>query len=618
MALISLRDLTISFGGHPLLDGAQVQIEKGERICLIGRNGAGKSTLMKIIQGELEPDAGQILRQDGLKTAYLLQELPRCTDGTVFAIVAAGLGDNVAAAIVAVEADELDETAASQAQKTAPQRHRVERVLTQLNLDPQAQFSTLSGGLKRRVLLAKALVDEPDILLLDEPTNHLDIDSIAWLEGFLAQYRGTLLFVTHDRIFLRRLATRMLELDRGQLTSWACDYDTFVKRKWAQLEAEEAQHAAFDKKLAEEESWIRQGIKARRTRNEGRVRALEKLRTERGQRRQKTGKVELKVQEADRSGEMVIETKGLRFAYDDQPVVQDFSMLIMRGDKIGLIGPNGSGKTTLLRLLLGQLEPQAGSVRHGTHLQVAYYDQLRGQLDEHKTAWENVAGQGDTVTVNGATRHVLSYMKDFLFTAERARLPVWVLSGGERNRLLLARLFTRPANVLVLDEPTNDLDVETLELLEEQLLNFGGTLLLVSHDRALLNHAVTSTLAFAEDGRVKEYIGGYDDYLRQRPTAVEKVAAPATKAAPKGQRNRKLSYKEGQELAALPQRIEVLEEEQSASHTQMADPLFYQKRGDQVAAATTRLAALTQELETAYQRWAELEEVGVTHTDGPN
>ncbi len=609
MALISLKDITIGFGGHPLLDDVQLQIEKGERICLIGRNGAGKSTLMKIIQGELDHDTGQIRRQHGLKTAYLVQELPDVTDGTVFAIVAAGLGGSSTAVNDMDKGNESVRAGDGQESHTMPLQYRVERVLTQLNIEPQAKFSALSGGLKRRVLLAKALVNEPDILLLDEPTNHLDIDSIAWLENFLAQYHGTLLFVTHDRIFLRRLATRILELDRGQLTSWDCDFDTFAKRKWAVLEAEEAQQAEFDKKLVAEETWIRQGIKARRTRNEGRVRALEKMRTTRRQRRQQMGKVRLQVQAAERSGELVIETKGLGFAYDGQAVVQDLSMLLMRGDKIGVIGPNGCGKTTLLRLLLEELQPHTGTVRHGTRLQVAYFDQLRDQLDMEKTAWENIAGQGDMIEVNGARRHVLSYMKDFLFTPERARLPVWVLSGGERNRLLLARLFTRPANVLVLDEPTNDLDVETLELLEEQLLSFSGTLLLVSHDRTLLNHAVTSTLVFEGNGYVKEYIGGYDDYLRQRPEPVEKAAVLEEKIVSKRQHSRKLSYKEKRELEDLPQGIEALEQEQSQLHAQMADPLFYQEHGNQIAAAKARLTAIDEALEIAYRRWAELDEV---------
>ena len=561
MALLSLRDVSLAFGGPRLLDGVDLAVERGERVCLLGRNGEGKSTLLKLIRGELEPDEGEVIRQQGLRIARLPQEVPPGRGGTVADEVAEGLDDG----------GPRPPTGAD---------HRVEAILSRMGLDPDARFEALSSGMKRRVLLARALVAEPDILLLDEPTNHLDIEAIRWLEDFLLRYGGTLVFVTHDRVFLGRLATRIVELDRGRLYDWACDYPTFLKRKEELLAAEARQAALFDKKLAQEEAWIRKGIEARRTRNEGRVRALKAMREARAQRRERQGTARMQVQEAERSGTLVIEAKGAGFGYDDRPVIRDLTTTIMRGDKVGIIGPNGSGKTTLLRLLLGQVPPHEGTIRHGTNLEVAYFDQLKATLDEEKTVQQNVS-EYETIAINGQPRHVLGYLQDFLFPPERSRSLVKVLSGGERSRLLLAKLFTRPSNVLVLDEPTNDLDIETLELLESLLVDYQGTVLLVSHDRAFLNDVVTSTLAIEADGQVKEYDGGYDDYLRQRqseaPAAPKTATAPAKAAPSREERPRKLSYKEKQELEALPGRIEELEAASRDLHEAMADPSFYRR-----------------------------------------
>jgi ATP-binding cassette subfamily F protein uup len=492
---------------------------------------------------------------------------------------------------------------------------RTERVISRLRLDPDAVFAELSGGLQRRTLLARALVSEPDVLLLDEPTNHLDIDAIEWLEGFLPDFPGALLFVTHDRVFLRRLANRILELDRGRLTDWPGDYDNYLRRREERLHAEAVANARFDRRLSEEESWIRQGIKARRTRNEGRVRALKAMREERLRRREQTGQARIRLSEAERSGRLVVEADRVSYAWGGKPVIRDLSTLILRGDKVGVIGPNGVGKSTLLKLLLGELAPDTGHIRLGTNLQVAYFDQLRARLEQDKSVQDNVAGGSDKITVDGTSKHVLSYLKDFLFTPDRARQPVSALSGGERNRLLLARLFTQPANLLVMDEPTNDLDVETLELLEDLLTSFQGTLLLVSHDRALLNAVVTSTLVFEGDGRVREYVGGYDDWLYQRPAAdpVPERARPRkdaeTKPQPQPRRPMaKLSYKDQRELEVLPARIESLETEQAQLHAHMSEPSFYQQEGEAIAAAKERLAAVESELEQAYARWESLEE----------
>jgi ATP-binding cassette subfamily F protein uup len=481
-----------------------------------------------------------------------------------------------------------------------------------MSLQPDADVATLSAGMKRRVLLAKAVVGSPDLLLLDEPTNHLDIDAIAWLEDFLLRYGGTLLFVTHDRALLRKVATRILELDRGRLTSWSCDYTTYLNRKEAALQAETRQNAGFDKKLAQEEVWIRTGIQARRTRNEGRVRALEALRAVRRERRDRPGDVKMEIQEAQRTGRLVIEAKKLQFSYGDRVIVGDFSTMIMRGDRVGLIGPNGSGKTTLLRLLLGELPPQRGTVAHGTHLEVAYFDQLHAQLDETKSVRENVRDGSDSVVINGRTRHIIGYLEDFLFTPEQASGPVARLSGGERNRLLLARLFTKPSNVLVMDEPTNDLDLETLELLEELLSAYAGTLLLVSHDREFLNNVVTSTLVLEGGGRVKEYAGGYDDWLRQRaeaeppPVAKPSAARPEPRPSPP-RRTQRLTYQQQRELQALPQRIEALEAELAELHQRVADPAFYRQAPAEIIRVKSRIQSLQSDVAEAYRRWEDLE-----------
>jgi len=630
LALISLRQITLAFGGPPLFDGITLQIEAGERLCLLGRNGTGKSTLLKVMAGELRPDSGEIHRQQNLKVALVDQEVPQELEGTVFAIVAAGMGETAdllaayhalaqqlatagdAALLPQLEAlqHRLEETGAWNLHQ------EVERVLKRLNLDADAEFAALSGGTKRRVLLARALVAAPDILLLDEPTNHLDIDTILWLEEFLLKQVRTLVFVTHDRAFARRLANRVAELDRGRLYAFGCSYDQFTERREALLEAEVTRQALFDKKLAQEEAWIRQGVKARRTRNEGRVRALKQLREEYRRRRERQGTAKLQLQEAERSGALVAEIEKVTYAWEGRPLIRDFSTTILRGDRIGIIGPNGSGKTTLLRLLLGEIAPQAGSVRLGTRREILYFDQLREQLDLNATVVENVGEGNDTVTINGQPRHVIGYLQDFLFSPERARSPVRILSGGERNRLLLAKLFTKPANVLVLDEPTNDLDAETLELLEELLLDYSGTLLLVSHDRDFLNSVVTSTLVLDGTGQVEEFVGGYDDWLRQAQAALPaeptpRKAAEETPRPPK-ERPRKLSFKENQELAALPDRIAALEEEQAVLLATLADPEFYKSAGSEVARLNARLPELEAELAAAYARWEELETLAET------
>ncbi len=594
MALITLRDITLAFGGPPLFDGVTLQIEPGDRLCLMGRNGTGKSTLMKLISGELPPESGELIRQQGLKVALVSQEIPHTLSGTVFEIVA----------------QHPHATADSDQWQNEQQ---VERVLNRLHLDGDALFSSLSGGTKRRVLLARALVSNPDILLLDEPTNHLDIDTILWLEEFLAREITTCLFVTHDRAFARRLANRVAELDRGRLYSFNCGYDQFVERREALLEAEITRMALFDKKLAQEEAWIRQGIKARRTRNEGRVRALKALREEYRQRRTRQGTARMQLQEADRSGRLVAEADDVGFSYNDREIIKQFSTSIMRGDKIGIIGPNGSGKSTLLKLLLGELQPQSGSIRQGTRLEILYMDQLREQLDPQKSVAENVGEGNDTVVIGGRSRHIIGYLQDFLFSPERARSPVSILSGGERNRLLLAKLFTRTGNLLVMDEPTNDLDAETLELLEDLLVEYSGTLLLVSHDRDFLNNVVSSTLAINPDGTIKETVGGYDDWLREQRIAAAPIE-PASrqtpeKNRPQKERPRKLSFKEERELEALPDKISSLEEEQQQIHATLADPDFYKSGGAEVASLNTRLEALDAELSSAYTRWEELEEI---------
>jgi len=602
--LIALERVSIAYGHLPLLDEVQLQIEPRERVAIIGRNGTGKSTLLKILSGEQAPDGGSVWRQPALKIARLEQDIPLSSNQTVFDVVAEGHTHHL-------EEDE-----------EWLREHHVDLVLSRLELDPDTIVDTLSGGWRRRVLLARALVGQPDLLLLDEPTNHLDIDAIAWLEQFLSGYAGAVLFVTHDRAFLQRLATRIVELDRGRLSSWPGDYATYLRRKDEALANEAVLNDKFDKKLAEEEVWLRQGIKARRTRNEGRVRALMAMRAERASRRQQIGNVRLQAEQAEASGKLVIEARAISKTYD-HPVVAGFSTRIMRGDRIGLIGPNGAGKTTLLLMLLGELTPDEGEVRHGANVQIAYYDQQREQLDPERTVFDTIGDGNDTVTSKGRTRHVHAYLRDFLFSDERAHSPVKALSGGERNRLLLARLFTRPANLLVLDEPTNDLDIETLELLEEELVEWPGTLMLVSHDRVFLDNVVTSTFAFEPGGNVQEYVGGYQDWLRQtrRPelrtknselrTRTEsnpesRVPNPVTKQA------RKLSYKEQRELEALPARIEALEAEQRALSERIAGTGFYKEPADAIRDVLARVETLREELNQAYARWNDLESRGQT------
>jgi ATP-binding cassette subfamily F protein uup len=609
MSLFSLLDVSLSFGGPYILEKANFQVDPGERVCLLGRNGAGKSTLMKIIAGETKPDSGQVFRQPGAVFCRLTQEIPADAGGVVRDLIAGGLRPQ------------------GEHEEEWERDVRVDSLIERLQLPGEADFAQLSGGLKRRALLARALAGQPDLLLLDEPTNHLDIESILWLEEFLLAERLTLFFVTHDRAFLRRLATRIVDLDRGRLASWACNYDTYLVRKQEVLEAEERQQALFDKKLAQEEVWIRRGVKAQRSRAQGRIHALMQMRAERAERRDRVGQATLRLAEAERSGVKVVEAEKISFAYPDGRVlVKDFSTLITRGDKIGLIGPNGSGKTTLVRLLLGELAPSSGTLKHGTNLEVVYFDQFRGQIDDNKTVADNIAGGATTVTVEGRSRHVISYLQDFLFSPDRARTPARVLSGGERNRLLLARLFTKPANVLVMDEPTNDLDAETLDLLEELLVEYKGTLIVVSHDRDFLDNVVTSSLVFEGDGRIEEYVGGYSDWLREREKAAARaasasaaataaasaVAEKAVASAARAPRGRSLNAREQKELAALPGRIETIEAEQQTVAAQLADPRFYQREtAAVVSAAKARVMELDQEHATAFARWEELEAMRV-------
>ena len=598
MSLLSLNELSIRYRGPMLLDEVSARIETGDRIGLLGRNGAGKSTLLKMIDGEVTPDHGTVQLAPRARVARLIQDVPKDVSGSVMDVVQRRLAEDA-------EPDQQ-----WQAQLAAG------KTLSQMELDGDAKFESLSSGMKRRVLLAQAIAMSPDLLLLDEPTNHLDIPSILWLETFLQKWRGTLMFITHDRSFLQNLATRIWEIDRGRLFDWTCDYATFLDRKQAALEAEEKQNALFDKKLAQEEVWIRQGIKARRTRNEGRVRALKKMREQRADRPKATGKARLNLNTDTRSGALVAELKEVCFAYDDHPIMNDFSTTIMRGDRVGIIGPNGAGKSTLLKLILGQLEPQSGSVRLGTNLSVAYFDQLRDTLDPEQTVAENVGEGGDRIEVGDTVKHIYGYLQDFLFSPERSRTPVKFLSGGERNRVLLAKLMTKPANVIVLDEPTNDLDAETLELLEEQLIGFGGTILMVSHDRAFLNSVVTSTIVFEPNG-VSEYVGGYDDYRAAvqrreersetrvtpaaKPNAASKPSAVVTKTETK-----KLSYKDQRELDQLPQRIDTIESDIAALHTKMADPQYYQSDPKVLADDGKLLQTLEADLSAAYERFEAL------------
>lgn len=639
MTLLKFSDVSLAYGAMPLLDKVSWQIARGERVCIIGRNGTGKSSMLRLVKGDQHGDDGEIWRAPGLKIGELPQELPRADDRTVFDVVAEGL-----AGVGALLAEyhhlsqnihndkDLNKLMHVQQELEAKDGWRLQQLvdstLSRLQLPADKTLAELSGGWRRRVLLAQALVSEPDLLLLDEPTNHLDIGAIAWLEEALMGFGGAVLFITHDRSFLQNLATRILELDRGHLIDWNGDYASFLVHKEEQLAAEETANALFDKRLAQEEVWIRQGIKARRTRNEGRVRALKAMRSERAERRERQGKANIQLETADKSGKQVMVAENVGFAHPGgAPLIRDFSLVLQRSDRIGLLGANGTGKTTLLKLLLGDLEPTSGTIEVGTKLEVAYFDQLRHQLEPEKTVIDNISEGRDFISIDGQNRHVLSYLGDFLFSPQRARTPVKALSGGERARLLLAKLFSKPANLLVLDEPTNDLDVETLELLEEVLLNFPGTVLMVSHDRAFLDNVVTSTLVFEGEGRVREYVGGYQDWLRQggsprllgvgetksgkaEPTATVApapvAAAPAVSEAeaPK----KKLSYKLQRELEALPGQIETLEAEMAAVQQEISDPAFYQRPAEQTRTVLERFEKQQQELDRLLERWAELDD----------
>ncbi|MEO5560365.1 MAG: ATP-binding cassette domain-containing protein [Dokdonella sp.] len=627
MSLVNLVNLDYSVGGPLLLENVDLAIERGERVCIVGRNGAGKSTLMKLIAGEIRADDGEVRVQGGVRIAKLAQEVPREMDGTIFDVVAGALG-HLGECLAEFhrlthhldEPGAYDAMAAVQAQIDAEHGwdldQRVNQVLARLELPEDKEFSALSGGMKRRVLLARALVLNPDILLLDEPTNHLDIEAIAWLEKMLLDFAGSVIFVTHDRRFLRALATRIVEIDRGQVTSWPGDYENYLRRREERLHAEAQASALFDKKLAQEEVWIRQGIKARRVRNEGRVRALEAMRRDRAQRRELGPNAKLQVGIAANSGRRVIDVDDIRFGFGDHLIVNGLTTTVQRGDRIGLIGANGSGKTTLLKLLLAELAPQSGEVRLGTNLEIAYFDQHRTHLREDLSALDNVSEGAEFIQINGARKHAIGYMQDFLFSPERARAPITALSGGERNRLLLAKLFAKPSNLLVMDEPTNDLDVETLELLEELLASYAGTLLLVSHDREFLDNVVTSTLALEGEGRVGEYVGGYSDWQRQSEAAAaarkqqersagSAAASPATPAA--ASVKRKLNYKDARELEELPLKIETLETKIAALGATMQEPSFYQQDGARIVAINSEMAALQVELDATYARWQQLD-----------
>jgi ATP-binding cassette subfamily F protein uup len=622
--LFGLENASLAYGLDPLLNKVKLQINKNERVCLIGRNGAGKSSLLKIIEGNLLPDAGTVFRQPHLRIARLSQELPRDIHTTVYAYVSEGLAET--GKLLAEYHEITHRMTKSHTDEDFTQLERVQHkidacngwqfeqqintILTRLELDGDKHLDELSGGWMRRAALAKALVVAPDLLLLDEPTNHLDIEAIQWLEDQLLSSGCALVFITHDRALLKRLATRIIELDRGNLTSWPGDYDNFLRRKEEMLHAEAKQHADFDKKLAQEEVWIRQGIKARRTRNEGRVRALEAMRLLRSKRREVQGKASFAVNEGDKSGQLVFEAKNITHHFNNKCVIRNFSTRIMRGDRIGLIGPNGAGKTTLINILLGHLLPESGDVTQGTNLQIAYFDQQREALDLEKTVMENVVDGTDTIEINGQKKHIMSYLSDFLFTPARARTPVKALSGGECNRLLLARLFSKPANLLVMDEPTNDLDIETLELLEELLANYQGTLLLVSHDRAFLDNVVTSTFIFEGEGVISEYVGGYQDWLRQRPAPLAQkmiVKAEQKTAAAENKKPAKLSFKEQKELDELPAVIERLEHEQAELQSLIASAEFYKQDPAAITKTMERLKGLEMDLRKLYQRWEELE-----------
>ncbi len=625
MSLIRFEDIRLQFGELLILRDAELAIEPGERVCLIGRNGAGKSTTFKLISGEQEPDEGEIIRRSDLVVSKLRQDLPEAIDLPVREVIRSGLRDieRLLAEYKAMSEQELDKHGLAELEALHSKidshdgwhiEQRVESTISDLSLPADKKMSELSGGWRRRVMLARALVQKPDLLLLDEPTNHLDIATIQWLEDRIYSYPGAVLFVTHDRAFLQRLATRIVEIDRGQLTSWPGDYDNFLRRKEKALEDEAEANAKFDKKLDQEEAWIRQGIKARRTRNEGRVRSLEKMREEFAGRIKREQRARIHIEEAEQSGRKVIRARNVEYAYGDEKIIENFSIKIMRGDRIGLIGNNGVGKTTLLRLLLGHLEPQGGTLKHGTNLEIGYFDQLRQTLDLDKSVAYNV-GEGRTyLTLNGKDRHVVGYLKGFLFSPKRSDTPVRALSGGERNRVILAKLFTRPANLLVLDEPTNDLDIETLEVLEEKLCEYQGTLIVVSHDREFLDNVVTSTIVFEEDGRVQQYVGGYSDWLRQGKALavtddpVEIEAQKQRAAEQRRAKNRtKLSYKDQRELDMLPAEIEEIEAAIATLQQEIADPAFYNQQQDAVQARLDELKSAEAMLEQRIERWGELE-----------
>jgi ATP-binding cassette subfamily F protein uup len=622
MPLITLQDIFLSYGQPPLIDHLNLVVEPNERVCLIGRNGAGKSTLLKILTGQIVPDEGSIKRSSGVTVAQLEQSVPHDAQGTVFDVIAQGLGaegeliktfhhliqqlnDNPSPKVM----NDYEECQAELERVNGWDiNQRVESIITKMDLNPDVDISSLSGGYKRRVLLARALVCNPDLLLLDEPTNHLDIEAIQWVEQFLLKWEGSLLFISHDRRFMDNLANRFIEIDRGKLQDYNCDYSTYLVRKEENLEIEERQNALFDKRLSQEEVWIRQGIKARRTRNEGRVRALESMRSEYEARRKQLGTARMDIHQAEKSGKIVAEATDVTFAFGDgEAVVKNFSTLIQRGDKVGFIGRNGVGKTTLIKLLLGELTAQQGTIKTGTNLNVAYFDQYRSALDEDKTVQDNVSGGRDMLEIAGKSRHVISYLQDFLFAPERCRQPVKALSGGERNRLLLAKLFTQPSNVLVLDEPTNDLDIDTLDLLEELLINYKGTVILVSHDRAFLNNVVTSTLVFDGSGTIEQYVGGYDDWLRQRKTEqTAKIASPKVQSK-SSTPSIKLSYKDQRELDSLPAEIEGLEISISEISGQISEPGFYQTDRAAIEVVEGRLANAQKQLAESYARWELLE-----------
>ncbi len=620
MALIRLRDISLAFGPEALLDHADLVVEQGDKIAVLGRNGQGKSTLLKVISGDLVPDSGQLEKNDSVTIARLQQEVPSGEDNrSVFEVTASGHEPSKAQALLEIYRDGT--TSIDTDDDIWQASARVQSVISQLKLDPDVQISTLSGGQKRRAMLARALVTEPSVLLMDEPTNHLDVASVVWLETFLKKLNVTMIFVTHDRQLIKVLANRIVEIDRGTLTSWQQTYERYLISREQAIAAQQEHDKQFDKKLKQEEEWIRQGIKARRTRNEGRVRALKKLREERAQRRAQIGQVNMQVQSGNKSGKIVFNLNGVSHELGGKQLIRNFSSTVMRGNKVAIIGPNGSGKTTLLKIMLGEMTPDSGTVEQGTNLEVAYFDQLRAQLDEKQSAADNVSEGADFVDINGNRQHIMGYMQEFLFSPERARAPITALSGGERNRLLLAKLFTKPANVLVLDEPTNDLDVETLELLEYTILNFPGTVLLVSHDREFIDNIATSTIAFSEGGGLREYVGGYSDYLSQMPDSSasnskttgtknkksQSSTANSTDNKSAGPAKVKLSYKLQRELDQLPQKIEKLEAEKTALETTLADPEIYQKGGNELSNLQAQYTSLESAIAVAYERWDELE-----------